>query len=605
MPRRLSEDTIYILSWLWYLPWACAADIARITGLNENTVSNVLSRRREAGWLEVARIGRVQDAVNRYVFSTDGAKAAHELYGWTIFWWHSANAVRALARRLEVVEMAYLYLPQFWQSNLVTERLCYVYRERPDVAWQTGQPVMRVELQEADWSRGEMVAFHWMEKKPFDAVVSYRDGLGNEDLLHLPVLWKGNFQRPSEFESVRREMRQVFTEDRRWGRLPRAQALSPDYRPCMITFTPDRVSGAMAQRNWVESLVRDDATFAAVIDAQGQIVRAMSPPTAWCENFHLPRHGLSLKEIKDVSRVVRPLVSGAYGAVNGVQAWRIFRAVDGSPGVKLGQVAESVGVDTPVVRRLLGTMVEEKVLAVRGRSKGYYLDVSGRGLLADSQRVTRARTNRRWGVYAEKGGVYLRLQTDHNQGQIDVILFLRRHGFAAYPTMGVIIEYFRDGKKIRVTPDAFVLLPPGILVAVEYERSAISDGDLQDKAGKYLELQRIECPIPVLFITETVEAAEKLAQLRYPNLLAAHLEAVREGPHGHAVIKDGINEGEPGCWWYWYSNREAPTPNAPINLWSQRYAANVKNRVWRLPLNQPFRRAKLGFSIEDGKFVLA
>ena len=35
MPRRLSDDTIYILWWLWYLPWASAADIARITGLNQ------------------------------------------------------------------------------------------------------------------------------------------------------------------------------------------------------------------------------------------------------------------------------------------------------------------------------------------------------------------------------------------------------------------------------------------------------------------------------------------------------------------------------------------------------------------------------------------
>ena len=612
MPRRLSEDTIHILFWLWYLPWASAADIARITGMNERMVSNVLSRRRKAGWLEVARIGRVLDVADRYVFSTAGVEAAHELYGWRIFWWHSANAVSALARRLEVVEMAYLYLPQLWQSNLVSERTCHVYRERPDVAWQTGQPVMRAELEETNWHLGKMVAFHWMEKKPFDVVVSYRDGRGSQDILHLPVLWKTNFQTPPEFQSVRREMREVFTEDKRWSRLTQAQALSPEYRPGMIIFTPDRVSGAMAQRNWLESLVRGNGTVAAVIDAQGQIVRAMSPPTAWCEGFYLPRHGLSLKEIKDVSRVVRPLVSGPYGAVNGVRAWRTFRAVDGSPGVKPKQVAEWLGVHTAslrvspaVARRLLKKMVDTKVLAVRGRSKGHYLDVSGRGLLADSQRVTRARTNRRYGVYAEKDGVYLRLQTDHNQGQVDAILFLRRHGFLAYPTMGLIIEYWRNGKRFRVTPDAFVVLPPGILVAIEYERSATSDKDIKDKADKYLELQRIGCPIPVLFITETEEAAKKLAKLRYDYLLATSLEAVRKGPHGHAVIKDGINEGKPGCWWYWYSNQEKPTPNAPIDLGSQLYAADEKNKVWRVPLDQPFRRAKLSFRIEDGKFVPA
>ena len=592
MPRRLSDDTSFILRWLWRLPWACAADIARITGLHENAVSNVLSRRRKAGWLEVARIGRTQDAVDRYVFSTDGVKAVHGLYGLPIFWWHSANGVRSLARRLEVVELAYLYLPQFWQSNLVTERRCYVYREWPDVAWRTGEPITRVELQEADWNRGEMVDIRWMEKKPFDAIVSFGLGPKFDQLLHLPVLWRGAFQKPSEIESVRREMEDVFIEDKRWRRLPLDQSVSPKYRPGMIVFAPDRVSGAMAQRNWIESWTRDGAPFAAIIDAQGQVVRAMSPPSARWEAFDPPRHDLSLKEVDDVSRVVRTLFSGAYAAVNGVRAWRIFRAADRSPGVKLEQVSEAVGVDTSVAGRLLRAMVDEKVLAVRGRGNGHYLDVSGRGLLADSQRVARARANRRWGVYGEKNGNYIRLQTHHNQGQADSILFLRRHGFNAYPTMGVVIEYWRNGRRIRVTPDAFVVLPPGVLVAIEFERSATSDREVREKARKYLNLQQFGYPIPVLFITETVEAAEKLAGLRCPYLLAATLEAVREGPHGCAVIQDGVDEGEEGCWWFWYMDRETPTPDAPIDLCSHLYIETAENAVWRLPLDRPFQGAK-------------
>ena len=49
MPRRLSDDTSFILRWLWRLPWACAADIARITGLHENVVSNVSKPPKEGG----------------------------------------------------------------------------------------------------------------------------------------------------------------------------------------------------------------------------------------------------------------------------------------------------------------------------------------------------------------------------------------------------------------------------------------------------------------------------------------------------------------------------------------------------------------------------
>ena len=592
MPRPLSKDTIFILMWLWQLPWACAADIARITGLKSNAVSNVLYRRRQSGWLEVARIGRTQSAMDRYVFSTAGVKVMHERYGWDIFWFHSATAIKALARRLEVVEMAYLYLPQLWQSNLVDSSSCWVYRERADTNSRTGEPIMRVELEEADWSRGEMVYFHWIDKGPFEAVVCYRDGCGSDDLLRLPVLWRGNFQKPSELASVQREMEQVLRRDKLWEELPTSQAVFHGHGPGMVIFTPDRVSAAMSQRNWREALNRDNVTHAAIIDAQGQVVRAMSPPADWWEDFSLPRSHLPPHDVGDVSRAVRTLMSRAYTAVNGEQAWRIFRAVDGSPGVNVEQVEDLARVDTGVAKPLLDEMVEEKakVLAVKGRGKGYYLDASGRALLADSQRVTRARTNRRWGVYAEKDGVYRRLQADHNRGQADAIRALRQHGFAAYPTMGVVIEYWRDGRRIRVTPDAFVVLPPGVLVAVEFERSATSETEVEKKAKKYGNLERIGYPIPVLFITETAEAAEALARLRCPFLLATTLDAVREGPHGYAVIENGITKGDPGCWWYWYNNREAPTPDAPIDLQSHLYTMSDKNLVWRLPLDSPFRQ---------------
>ena len=47
---------------------------------------------------------------------------------------------------------------------------------------------------------------------------------------------------------------------------------------------------------------------------------------------------------------------------------------------------------------------------------------------------------RRWGVYQEPGGEYTRAQRLHNQGQLAAILALRRHGFPAFPTMGIVIE---------------------------------------------------------------------------------------------------------------------------------------------------------------------
>ena len=395
MPRALSDDTVCVLQWLWYLPWASASDIARVTGLKENAVSNVLSRGRTRGWLESARLGRTRDAVDRFVYSFHGVEEFHTRYDWEVFWWHTTSGVRSLARRLEIVEMAYYYLPLLWRSTLVTDRRCYVYRERSVISPAPGKATTRVELTEADWRRGKIVAFYWMDIGPFEAIITYDNGDRDSDLLHIPVLWRASFQKASDIDSVMWDMRRVFAQDQRWSWLRQEQAFSLSFCPGLVIFCPDRVSAGMVQRHWLESLTRDTLTNPAIIDAEGRMIRAMSPPTTWWEGFRLPRHGVTLDKIKDVSQVVRSLTSGAYAAVNGVRAWRTFRSIDGSPGVSLRQIVAFVGVDTTVASRLLDSMMKEKVVIVKGG--GYYLDVSGRALLAYSQRVTPARVLKRWG----------------------------------------------------------------------------------------------------------------------------------------------------------------------------------------------------------------
>ena len=247
----------------------------------------------------------------------------------------------------------------------------------------------------------------------------------------------------------------------------------------------------------------------------------------------------------------------------------------------------SVGVSTTEARRLLEPMLTSKVITVRGG--GHYLDASGRGLLAASQRRSPSQVRRRWGVYATKGGEYLRAQRLHNQGQAQAILELRRHGYPAFPTMGVVIDHRHEGRFFRVVPDGFVVLPPGVLVALEFERSARTPRAVEEKAEKYKRFDEIGQPIPVLFITETAEAADHLSELRYPYLLATTLDAVREGPHGRATIEDGVVHGDPGCWWYWYANEEASTSKTPIDMWSHIYVQSEKNPAWRLPIDEPFR----------------
>ena len=154
--------------------------------------------------------------------------------------------------------------------------------------------------------------------------------------------------------------------------------------------------------------------------------------------------------------------------------------------------------------------------------------------------------------------------------------------------MDVPIEYQVSNKKVKVAPDGFVVLPPGVLVAVEYERSATTPGALERKAEKYEELRRIGRPLPVLFITETLRAARILAEFRCRYILATTLDAVREGPHGKSVIEDRSIRGEPGCWWYRLGEKEDSRGDLPIDLVSQLYARDHKEGRWLLPLHNPF-----------------
>ena len=173
----------------------------------------------------------------------------------------------------------------------------------------------------------------------------------------------------------------------------------------------------------------------AIIDAQGQVVRAMAPPVSRWSTYRLSPGAGPLKDLKDIKGTVDSLAKRAYPTVNGKRA---FRAIDGSPGVTLEQISASIWVDEKAVQALLEPMVGAHVITVQ--ANGHYLDVSGRGLLADSQRRSRSGVKRRWGVYQEPGGEYTRAQRLHNQGQLAAILALRRHGFPAFPTMGIVIE---------------------------------------------------------------------------------------------------------------------------------------------------------------------
>ena len=158
-------------------------------------------------------LGRVAPIADRYVVTNKGVAELQERFGWRTFWWHGADGILTLARRLEVPEMAYKYLPLMWQSNLVRSPRCHVFREWEDTAWLTQEPVTRANLVETDWSKARLVGFYWFKAGPFEAVAIYQNDNRDDGFLCIPVLWRGSFQKPKDITGVRQDMEKVLVRD--------------------------------------------------------------------------------------------------------------------------------------------------------------------------------------------------------------------------------------------------------------------------------------------------------------------------------------------------------------------------------------------------------
>ena len=630
MPRELSMHTMEVLELTWYRPLVSVADLGLVSSLTNNAINNVLTRAVENGLLECVTLGRVRDAVKRFFHPEEGVRRMHEERGWPVEWYHTAAGIKALARRLGVVEMAYHYLPQLWQSDLSGNGRCRVYRDLLD-AGPNGEPVWRTELVERDWRGGRQAGFYWVGNEQLEAMTIYDDGADRNNRLYVPVLVRENFQKPTDFEALRRDISNLMVEDERLRSLPERQTSPVDCRPPVITLCPDRVSSAMARRNWREAHIGHNATAAVIIDAEGQVLQSMDhPPTALWRGFRPQRtsvdvRNVSVENLGDISAVVEGLKSGPYAAVNGREAWKLLWEIYCSPGIEpdqalsflirdqskirvVGKAERNTGAKRktkrkkirgpkqkpPAIDPLLKGMIDAEVITCLGGS--LYLLPPGMALVADSLLRNRGaetrleRVKERHGIFIKEGGAYRRQQRIHTVKATESILQLRRHGFVAFPANGMIIEHWRGRRRVRVAPDAFVILPPGVLVAIEFERSATTPKALMGKAEKYRDLEIIGHPIPVLFITETEDAAKLVANLRYRYVLAANLDAVRQGPHGRAIYFNNRWRGRPGCWWAWHPNAEESRPDAAINLCAELYFQDHPDGEWLVPVRRRLLR---------------
>ena len=594
MPRPLSPNTIGILKQLWMMPWASAADLHAILAawapLPPSTVANALARCKKRGWLLSASLGRERDTVNRWIFSNAGLDWGEGM-GWRREWWHSATGYRALAGRIQVVELIYQTMIDLFRSNLVRDSRIEVFDSYPDVVERTGEPITRWQLAKAYWAGAQICRFTWQEKGPFDAVVGYYGiafagaygTVRSGDILPIPVRLFNRFNRSGDVAYLRRQMQEILKERDEKSSLSMDQALHGDFYPGVVGVCSDGAVAAMVNRHYLEtSGLKSDHVALGILDAQDHVVRSMSCPTNW---WAPPEQDPRPRAVGNLARMVELLQRGPYAAVNGRRSWRVFYTVAIRPGSTLKQISALNGLEASEARLLLKVMVEERAILIwRG---GYYLHERGRRLFADSQRVTSARVLKQQGEYARPDGRFRRKQRLHNWGTTEMVLALHLQGFPVFSALGMNVDYYVNNRRYRVSPDAWVLLSPGVLVAIEYERSARSPKAVAKKALRYKLLTAIGLPIPVLFITETEEADRLFADLRLPHVLSTTLDRLKEGPQGRVVL-DGKGRvgGDPGCWTYWYSNHDGPVHDAPIDLWSTLRPREY--RAWWVGTRRPY-----------------
>ena len=575
-------------------------------GVVPSTVSNVLRRGRESGLLLSAKLGRERDAVSRWIFSNAGIEWG-EARGWQRDWWHSANGARALAGRIQVVELVYQIMPNVFRSNLVDESRVNVFTSHPDIHERTGEPVTRWNLEEAYWAGAKVRDFAWLEKGPFDAVVGYHPIVGagaygtavSGDRLYVPLRFFGRFHKQGDIGHLRSQLGEILEERRERSSLTMAQSVYGDYFPGALALRSDGAVAAMVNRHFMETQGRRDDHVAlgildiqGVKDVQGTVVRSMSRPTSWWSGT---KREARPREVGNMGRMVELLQRGPYAAVNGRRSWREFRTVATRPGSTLGQIAGLNELEEPEARDLLKPMVQEGVVLLwRG---GYYLDTAGRRLFADAERVTAARVLKQQGEYARVESRFRGSQRLHNEGTTESVLALQAQGYIVFSALGMNVNYYVNGRLYRVSPDASVVVD-GVLFAMEYERSARSPEAVARKARRYELLASLGFPIPVLVVTETDEAAELFASLGLRHVLATTLARLKRGPQGRAALdQDGAVVGEPGCWYYWYRGESAPVTTAPIDLWPRVRPDDYS--VWRVGRPRPYSDQSLASWLEE------
>ena len=228
-------------------------------------------------------------------------------------------------------------------------------------------------------------------------------------------------------------------------------------------------------------------------------------------------------------------------AIDGRQAHRLFLTIAQFPAMRASWLREIVGGSPSEVSRHLKRFVETALVAVSdGR---HYLSELGMRRAANMSRVLPSVIRSRHGAYLDRW--YREHEQHHNDGVNRLVVRFAREGVDAVAGWRGEVNVPR---LTQVRPDLLVQVSDGVLGAgahcIEFERSAVSPQDVNQKLGPYLRIAAAGRPLPLLMVCETARGRRNFRAAAGPlPMLAATLEQALAGPVTGAVTvwsRDGV-----------------------------------------------------------------
>ena len=564
-PRQpLNHEQQRLLRITARMPLSSAANLASVTGLDEERVRRTLNQLRSGGWVSSVMRGMTERRQHRYFLTS---QAVDLLY--TTDHQHPSPREEARATSLAVFHPQ-RELPQDFQEQFALDHDHPVHLESPgDSPFVAGE-------QSSDNSEG---ADH--EHPPWTATsrgvaMSLRRLAMLEAVYRLApeLLRSGRVSLPAGDTSAARDARMTDFRLLRHGGFYHAVARYGENVWTTFTYAGIHATERVLRRKeqhrfWgvdcyssgedryfrignrtfyddPDQEVEPSAHVVVAVDAWArELARSTlggDTPTIFCTPDGHCTPAVELRPSRDLvsdpsghPSVGRPDTAGLWlrrnpdmEAIDGRLAHRLFLTICQFPAMRTTWLQELVGGNAGEVSRHLRRFVDTGLVAVfDGR---HYLSELGIRRAANMSRVLPDIIRRRHGAYLDRW--YREHEQHHNDGVNRLVVRFAQEGVA-------VVAGWRGEVNVpgltQVRPDLLVHLTEGTLgrgtYCIEFERRAVVPHQVEHKLGPYRRMAAAGRPLPLLMVCETARGRSNFrAAAGTLPMLTATLELALAGP---------------------------------------------------------------------------